>query len=59
MYGWARTSSRPSRCRSPTFLSEIAVAGHLHAENRTLGFVIDPIDPGLAVKGDPQLSDRQ
>ena len=38
-----------------TFLSEIAVAGHLHAENRTLGFIIDPIDPALAVNGDPQL----
>jgi signal transduction histidine kinase len=38
-----------------SFLSEIAVAGHLHAENRTLGFIIDPIEPGLAVKGDPQL----
>lgn len=38
-----------------TFLSEIAVAGHLHAANRTLGFIIDPIDPGLAVNGDPQL----
>ena len=38
-----------------TFLSEIAVAGHLHAENRTLGFIIDPIDPEMAVTGDPQL----
>ena len=38
-----------------SFLSEIAVAGHLHAENRALGFAIDPVDPGLAVKGDPQL----
>jgi signal transduction histidine kinase len=37
------------------FLSSIAIVGHLHAENRALQFSIDPVDPGLAVTGDPQL----
>ena len=38
-----------------SFLGEIATAAHLHAENRALRFVIDPIDAQLAVNGDPQL----
>jgi signal transduction histidine kinase len=36
-------------------LSDIAVAGHLHAKNRALQFAIDQVDPRLAVNGDPQL----
>jgi signal transduction histidine kinase len=46
---------RTQRVPIAAFLSEIAVAGHLHAENRTLGFVIDPVDPELTVSGDPQV----
>lgn len=37
------------------FLSEIAVAGQLHAENRALQFAIDEVDPRWAVDADPQL----
>jgi signal transduction histidine kinase len=37
------------------FLSEIAVAGHLHAENRAVQFAIDEVDPRLSVDADPQL----
>ena len=46
---------QPERVRVSSFLVEIGVAGHLHAENRALAFVIDPVDPQLVVKADPQL----
>jgi signal transduction histidine kinase len=38
-----------------SFLGEIGVAGHLHAENRGLRFAVDPMDDRLAVNGDPQV----
>jgi signal transduction histidine kinase len=37
------------------FLNDIAVVGHLQAENRGLQFAIDHVDPQLSVNGDPQL----
>jgi signal transduction histidine kinase len=37
------------------FLTEIAIVGKLHAEYRALDFVIEPVDPRLAVEADPQL----
>ena len=37
------------------FLSEIASASNLHAENRSVVLTIDPVDPRLAVHADPQL----
>jgi len=37
------------------FLNEVALAGDLHAESRAVRFVIDHVDPRLAVDADPQL----
>ena len=37
------------------FLAEIALAGNLHAEYRSLQFTIDQIDEQLSVHADPQL----
>lgn len=37
------------------FLHEIAAAGALDAEDRGLDFVVEPIDPGVAVAAAPQL----
>jgi signal transduction histidine kinase len=47
--------ARRERIQLPAFLGDIAVAGRLHAESRGLQFVVEPIDPGLALIGDPQL----
>jgi signal transduction histidine kinase len=37
------------------FLDEIAAAGVLHSEYRGIRFTVAPVDPALAVEGDPQL----
>jgi signal transduction histidine kinase len=37
------------------FFGEIAIVGNLHAENRAVQLVIEPVDPRLAVTADPQL----
>ena len=39
----------------PALLCDIAVVAHLHAQFRKLQFVVEPVDPGLAVIGDAQL----
>lgn len=46
-----------SRERVPVghFLSEIAIAGNLHADNRGVRLSIDQVDDRLAVNADPQL----
>jgi signal transduction histidine kinase len=36
-------------------LDEVAAAGALHSEYRNVQFAVDPVDPNLAVDGDPQL----
>ena len=38
-----------------SFLGDIAAVGHLHAETRGMQFVLEQVDPQLAVDGDPQL----
>jgi len=46
---------RSERVPVGAFLSEIEVAGNLHAEYRGLQFAIEEVDPRLAVTGDSQL----
>jgi hypothetical protein len=46
---------RRERVPVADFLSEIAIAGNLHAENRAVQLTIDQVDPRLAVTADPQL----
>ncbi|HUE85962.1 MAG TPA: HAMP domain-containing sensor histidine kinase [Vicinamibacterales bacterium] len=46
---------RRERVPVADFLSEIAIAGNLHADNRAVQFTIDHVDPRLAVNADPQL----
>jgi signal transduction histidine kinase len=46
---------RSARIPVDAFLTEIAIVGKLHAEYRALQFVIEPVDPRLAVDADPQL----
>jgi signal transduction histidine kinase len=38
-----------------SFIGDIAVAAHLHAEYRDVAFVVDPVAPELAINVDPQL----
>ena len=51
------TASIQQSARVPVgaFISEIAMVGNLHAEYRALDFVIEPVDPRMAVDADPQL----
>ncbi len=46
---------RRERVSLPAFLTDIAVAGSLHAEYRGLQFGVEPVAPGLAIDADPQL----
>jgi signal transduction histidine kinase len=46
---------RRERVAVTSFLSDIAIAGRLHADYHGQHFVIDAIDPELAVSVDPQL----
>lgn len=48
-------AQRHERVLLEPFLTDIAIAGGLHAEYRGLQFRIDPVDPLLAVDIDPQL----
>lgn len=45
----------PERLSIAKFLGDTAVAGALHAEYRSLQFVVEPIDAALTVEADPQL----
>ena len=46
---------RRERVAVTSFLADIAVAGGLHAESRSLKFATEPGDPRWAVNADPQL----
>ena len=46
---------RRERLTVVAFLDEIAATGMLHSEYRQVEFEVEPVDPGLAVEGDPQL----
>ena len=46
---------RPERLSVATFVDEVAATGVLHSEYRGVRLTILPVDPGLAVDGDPQL----
>lgn len=46
---------RRERLLVAVFLTEIAVVANLHADVRGQRFRVEPVDPGLAVNGDPQL----
>jgi signal transduction histidine kinase len=51
----AANIQRRERVPVADFLSEIVIAGNLHAENRAVQLSIDPVDSRLAVFADPQL----
>jgi signal transduction histidine kinase len=46
---------RRERLSVTMFVDEIAATGALHAEYRGIRFTVVPVDPALAVDGDPQL----
>ena len=46
---------RRERFSVTTFVDEIAATGVLHSEDRGIRFRVVPVDPALAVDGDPQL----
>jgi len=51
----AAGKQRPERLSVATFVDEIAATGVLQSEYRGVLFSVLPVDPGLAVDGDPQL----
>ena len=51
----AAGKQRRERLNVITFVDEIAATGVLHAEYRSIQFAVEPVDPTLAVEGDPQL----
>jgi len=46
---------RRERLPVVTLLDEIAASGALHSDYRRIQFIVEPVDPTLAVHGDPQL----
>jgi signal transduction histidine kinase len=46
---------RRERLSVVAFIDEIAATGMLHSEYRHIRFNVEPVDPNLAVEGDPQL----
>ncbi len=46
---------RRGRMSVVAFLDEVAATGMLHSEYRQVKFEVEPVDPRLAVEGDPQL----
>ena len=46
---------RRERLSVTTFVDEIAATGVLHSEYRDIRFRVVPVDPALAIDGDPQL----
>jgi signal transduction histidine kinase len=48
-------NQRRERLQIVTFIDEIAATGVLHSEYRHIQFTVEPVDPTLAVDGDPQL----
>jgi signal transduction histidine kinase len=53
--GLAAGKQRPERLSVATFVDEVAATGVLHSEYRGVRLTVLPVDPGLAVDGDPQL----
>ena len=51
----ATGKQRCERLSVTTFVDEIAATGVLHSEYRGIRFTVVPVDPALAVDGDPQL----
>ena len=51
----AAGKQRRERLSVATFIEQIASASALHSESRGVGFVVAPVDPSLAVDGDPLL----
>jgi signal transduction histidine kinase len=51
----AAGTQRRERLSMTTFMDEIAATGLLHSEYRGVRFSVAPVDPLLAVDGDPQL----
>jgi signal transduction histidine kinase len=51
----AARQQRRERLSVSTFVDEIAATGMLHSEYRGIQFTVAPVDPALAVDGDPQL----
>ena len=48
-------NQRRERLQVVTLIDEIAATGVLHSEYRHIQFTVEPVDPALAVDGDPQL----
>ena len=53
--GLAAGKQRPERLSVATFVDEVAATGVLHSEYRGVRLTVLPVDPELAVDGDPQL----
>lgn len=51
----ATGKQRRERLAVATLVDEMAATGQLHSEYRHIHFTVDPVDPSLAVDGDPQL----
>ena len=51
----AANIERPERVPVAAFLTDLAIAGNLHAESHAVRFTIDQVDLRLAVDADPQL----
>jgi signal transduction histidine kinase len=51
----AAGQQRNERLPVAGLVDEVAAAGVLHAEDRHVRFTVAPVDPALAVNGDPQL----
>ena len=51
----AAGTQQRERLHVVTLLDEVAAAGVLHSEDRGIEFTVEPVDPALAVDGDPQL----
>ena len=51
----AAGKQRPERLSVATFLDEVAATGVLYSEYRGIRLTVLPVDPAMAVDGDPQL----
>jgi signal transduction histidine kinase len=51
----AAGNQRRERLSVMAFVDEIAATGALHSEDRGIQFTVAPVDPALAIDGDPQL----
>jgi signal transduction histidine kinase len=51
----AATTQRRDRVSLLVFVDEVATAANLHAEYRDIQLTVEPVDPSLAIRVDPQL----